>query len=299
MDLPKVGIIGLGVMGGGICQRLLDCQIPLTGLDISPERVAFFNEKGLQPASTPSQVVANSDFVILSLNHSDIVENVVFGPEGVAEAGSSEKMIIDMSSIDPERTRDMAEKLRDQTGMAWVDAPLSGGVPAVATGNLAVFAGGLVEDYEKSREVMAHLAVNYTHMGPQGAGQTTKLINQVLCACNFAVVAEATWLALKGGVAADRIPAALAGGRADSSIMQEYMAKIAAKDLSPTGRLDNMLKDLRMVQSFADKAEAVMPITGLVTEIHRQLCANGWGSEDNAAILQFFEGSTNKRDNDL
>jgi len=294
MDLPKTGIVGLGVMGGGICQRLLDSQVAVTGVDTSQERMTLFSEKGVAAASTPAQVTENSEFVILSLNHSDIVEAVVFGPGGIVEAATPEKMIIDMSSIDPERTREMAARLRKETGMAWIDAPLSGGVPAVAEGKLAVFAGGLEEDYEKSKKVMNHLSANYTHMGPQGAGQTTKLINQVFCACNFAVVAEATWLALKGGVAAERIPAALAGGRADSRILQEYMAKIAARDLSPTGRLDNMLKDLRMIQSFADQAGAAMPITGLVTEMHRQLCANGWGATDNAAMLKFFEGAVNE-----
>jgi 2-hydroxy-3-oxopropionate reductase len=293
MELLKIGIVGLGVMGGGICQRLLGCKIPVTGLDASPARMALFSDKGVVPASTPAEVAESSDFVILSLNHSDIVEEVVFGSGGIVDTAAEGKMIIDMSSIDPARTRQMADRLRQQTSMAWVDAPLSGGVPAVAEGKLAVFGGGSPEDFEKSHQVMDHLASNYTHMGPQGAGQTTKLINQVFCACNFAVVAEATWLALKGGVAAERIPAALAGGRADSRILQEYMAKIATRDLAPTGRLDNMLKDLRMVQSFADEAGAAMPITGLVTEMHRQLCANGWGETDNAAILIFFEGVVN------
>jgi len=290
MSSLKTGIIGMGVMGGAICQRLLDCEVQVCGLDRNPDHMEHFKDRGIKPAATPSEVAIQSEFIILSLNHSDIVEQVVFGPQGIVKEASPDKMIVDMSSIDPGRTREMAERLRQETGMPWVDAPLSGGAPAVAKGSLSVFAGGTAEDIAKSRRVMDYLASNYTHMGPQGAGQTTKLINQVFCACNFAVVAEATWLALKGGVSAERIPEALIGGRADSKIMQEFMAKMAVGDLTPTGRLDNMLKDLRMIHDFADRVGAAMPITGLVTEIHRQLCANGWGASDNAALMQFFKG---------
>ena len=126
-------------------------------------------------------------------------------------------------------------------------------------------------------------------MGASGAGQTTTLINQVLCACNFLSVAEATRLALDGGVEAHRIPAALAGGRADSRILQEFMPKMAAFDYSPTGRIDNMLKDLEAVQRYAMALRTPMPLTGLVTELHRIMVAAGIGAEDSAAYMKLFD----------
>ena len=171
----------------------------------------------------------------------------MFGHDGVAEAGDSRKLLIDMSSIDPEATRGLAARLAAINGMRWVDCPLSGGAPGAATGRLTIMAGGSVADFERARLVMASLAKNYTLMGEVGAGQTTKLVNQVLCAIGFQAVAEAIALAQRGGVAAERIPAALAGGRADSAILQEFGAKMALHDYSPTGRLDNMLKDLDSV----------------------------------------------------
>jgi 2-hydroxy-3-oxopropionate reductase len=114
-------------------------------------------------------------------------------------------------------------------------------------------------------------------------------INQVLCACTFLAVAEATHLALAAGVDAARIPAALANGRADSRILQEFMPKMAAFDYTPTGRIDNMLKDLEAVQRAATRLRAAMPLTGLVTELHRILVAGGIGGEDSAAYMKLFD----------
>ena len=142
---------------------------------------------------------------------------------------------------------------------------------------------------ERARAVLTELATNITHMGPSGAGQTTKLINQVLCACNFLSVAEATRLALDGGVDAARIPSALAGGRADSRILQEFMAKMGRYDYSPTGRIDNMLKDLEAVQRYAMALRTPMPLTGLVTELHRMMVAAGLGPEDSTACMKLFD----------
>ena len=173
--------------------------------------------------------------------------------------------------------------------MGWVDAPLSGGAPAAAEGRLTLMMGGETGEVERARGVLSAIAANMTHMGPCGAGQTTKLINQVLCACNFLAVAEATRLALDAGVDAARIPAALAGGRADSRILQEFMGKMARSDLTPTGRIDNMLKDLEATQRFSMALRTPMPLTGLVAELHRMMVAAGIGGEDSAAYMKLFD----------
>jgi len=151
-------------------------------------------------------------------------------------------------------------------------------------------AGGTDEDFERARAVMQHLAANYTLMGPSGAGQTVKLINQLFCGVMFQAVAEAVKLAEAGGVDARMIPAALAGGRADNRIMQEFMAKFAARDFSPTGRIDNMLKDLDSLQAFAMKTRTPMPMTAQVVEINRLLCMAGLGSRDSAEAMRLLDG---------
>ena len=131
-------------------------------------------------------------------------------------------------------------------------------------------------------------------MGPSGAGQTTKLINQVLCGLNFLAVAEATQLALDAGVDAEKVPQALKGGRADSAILQEYMPRFATKDYRRTGRIDNMVKDLSGAQDLARRTHTAMPLTALCAEIHRMLTAAGLGGEDQAALMEFFKGPDRK-----
>jgi 2-hydroxy-3-oxopropionate reductase len=186
----------------------------------------------------------------------------VFGKDGVASGAKPGTVIIDMSSIDPESTKDLAAKAAAQ-GLRWVDSPLSGGAPKALTGELTLMAGGEVQDVAAAHNVLKDVASNYTHMGPSGAGQTTKLINQVLCGLGFLAVAEATQLALDAGVDAAKIPQALKGGRADSALLQEYMPRFVAKDYRKTGRIDNMVKDLMMVNHDVDGAafqKAVKPV---------------------------------------
>jgi 2-hydroxy-3-oxopropionate reductase len=285
-----VAVIGAGIMGSAISTRLLETGHHVRVFDLDNTKVATLVDKGALAATSAAEAVASSRFCILSLNHASIVRAAVFGKDGVAAGAAPEKLLIDMSSIDPVDTADMSARLRVETGMAWVDCPLSGGMPAALTGKLTIMAGGTPEDFERAREVMQHLAANYNLMGPSGAGQTVKLINQLFCGVLFQAVAEAVKLAEAGGVDAALIPAALAGGRADNRIMQEFMAKFAARDYTPTGRIDNMLKDLDSLQTFAMKTKTPMPLTAQAVEINRLLCMAGLGSKDSAEAMRLLDG---------
>ena len=286
----KIAVIGAGIMGSAITTRLLQCGHKVQVFDIDSAKLTNLVAAGAKPAASPAEATHFSDFVILSLNHSDIVFKAVFNSDGVASKGTKDKLLIDMSSIDPAATAQMAKDLKAQTGMAWVDCPLSGGVPGALGGKLTIMAGGTNEDFERARAVMKDLSSNYTLMGSSGAGQTTKLVNQLFCALAFQAVAEAVKLAEAGGVDPAKIPAALAGGRADGRIMQEFMAKFAARDFTPTGSLGNMLKDLDSVQAFALKTKTPLPLTSAVTEIHRMLIAMGLGSKDSAEAMRLLDG---------
>jgi len=285
-----VSVVGAGIMGSAISRRLLQCGWAVSVYDRDTAKLAALKDAGANPVASVAAATAASKFVILSLNHADIVRAVVFGENGVLAAASPDRLLIDMSSIDPAETARMSAELKAKGGMAWVDCPLSGGAPGALSGKLTVMAGGSPEDFERAREVMVDLCANYTLMGPSGAGQTTKLINQLLCAVAFEAVAEAVKLAEAGGVDPTLIPAALAGGRADSRILQEFMAKFARRDYSPTGRIDNMLKDLESLQAFALKTKTPLPMTGTVVEIHRLLCAAGLGPRDSAEMIRLLDG---------
>ena len=289
-ELASVSVVGVGIMGTAISTRLLEVGHSVTVFDIDSGKTESMRAKGASVASSPADAAAASEFVITSLNSAVIVEKAVFGEKGIAERGTKDKTLIDMSSIDPTETKKMAERLAAEHGMDWVDAPLSGGAPKALIGKLTVMAGGTADAVARARRVMDSLCANYTHMGPSGAGQTTKLVNQVLCALGFQAVAEAVRLAEAGGVDAAKIPAALAGGRADSAILQEYGPKMAARDMTPTGRIDNMLKDLEAVQSFAMRERLPLPVTSTVAELHRLFVAAGIGSEDTAAAMRYFDG---------
>jgi 2-hydroxy-3-oxopropionate reductase len=292
VDTPpaSVAIVGVGVMGGAIATRLLDTGATVIVFDRDDKKTRALTEKGARAAHSAAEAARRAQFVITSLNSAKIVEAAVFGPEGVASSANADTLLIDMSSIDPDSTRGLAERFREATGGRWIDCPLSGGAPGALSGRLTVMAGGDEADFERARAVMDRLTANYTLMGPVGAGQATKLVNQVLCAIQFQAVAEAVALAERAGVNAERIPAALAGGRADSRILQEFGAKMARRDFSPTGRLDNMLKDLDGVQALARATLTALPATAIVAEIHRALVAAGLGPADNAELMRQFDG---------
>ncbi|MGB8814166.1 MAG: NAD(P)-dependent oxidoreductase, partial [Paracoccaceae bacterium] len=246
----RVALIGAGAMGGAIGARLLATANRLAVYDLDAARVADLVALGGIACGSAAEAAGQADVVIISLNAARIVRLAVFGPAGVAEGARPGTLIIDMSSIDPESTRVMAAEALAR-GLRWVDSPLSGGAPKARTGELTLMAGGTADDVADAYGVLQHLASNYTHMGPVGAWQTTKLINQVLCGLNFLAVAEATQLALDAGVDAAMIPQALRGGRAESAILQEYMPRFVARDYRRTGRIDNMVKDLNAAQDLA------------------------------------------------
>lgn len=284
-----VALIGAGAMGGAIGARLAQTGNTVHVFDLDADKVAELVAHGAVAAVSAAAAAAASDYIITSLNAARIVDIAVFGKLGAAEGAKPGTVIIDMSSIDPEATKDLAAKATAK-GLRWVDSPLSGGAPKAAIGALTLMAGGDPQDVADAHNVLKYVASNYTHMGPVGAGQTTKLINQVLCGLNFLAVAEATQLALDAGVDAAKIPIALKGGRADSAILQEYMPRYVAKDYRRTGRIDNMVKDLNGAQDLARRTNTAMPMTAICAEVHRLLTSAGLGGEDQAALMEYFKG---------
>lgn len=286
----SIALIGAGAMGGAIGTRLLETGHALRVFDLDTEKVDALVAKGATAAKSAADAAKGATAVITSLNASRIVGLAAFGENGISDGAAPGTLIIDMSSIDPEATREFAKTAADK-GLGWVDAPLSGGAPKAMIGELTLMMGGEADDVARAQDALKTVAKNMTHMGPAGAGQTTKIINQVLCGLGFLAVAEATKLALDAGVDAEKIPVALKGGRADSALLQEYMPRMATKDYRRTGRIDNMVKDLNMAADLSRQTGTSMPMTALCAEIHRMLTAAGLGGEDQAAVMEFFTGA--------
>jgi 2-hydroxy-3-oxopropionate reductase len=201
-ERTEVGVIGLGVMGSAIGRRLLETGRPILVHDVRSEAMAEFAALPAATAATPKEVAA-AGVVVLSLNTTALVEHVVFGPNGLLAGTGDGLLVIDMSSIDPAATRDFAARAAGQ-GAGWVDAPLSGGAPAAARGELTLMLGGKEEDIAAATPVLDALASRLTHLGPAGSGQLVKLVNQVLVGCGFAALAEAAALVRAADLPANR-----------------------------------------------------------------------------------------------
>ena len=285
--MMRVAVVGVGVMGSAIAGRLLDVGATLAVYDVVPDKCRALAARGARVATSPRDAAAAAEFAITSLNNADVVERAVFAADGLAAAAAN-TLLVDMSSIDPGRTAAIAARLAGN-GMGFIDAPLSGGAPAAARGALTLMIGGSAADVVRAEPLLKQLSARFTHFGGPGAGQTVKLINQIFCATHFFAVAEAVRFAEQHGVDATAIPAALAGGRADSAVMQEFMAKFARRDYSPTGRIDNMLKDLETVQAAALAKRIPLPVTSLIADLHRMLVAAGFGPNDSAEYMRLFD----------
>ncbi|MEJ8845076.1 NAD(P)-dependent oxidoreductase [Variovorax rhizosphaerae] len=287
----RVAVIGVGMMGTAIAQRFIDCGHQLSLHTRSLEKLRPLVDQGARAAASPADAARGCDFVITCVNSADIVRSVVFGGGGVAEVIAPPAVLIDMSSIDPASTRQLAQELRGRCKVAWVDAPLSGGAAKAAKGQLTVMAGGDADAVAHAHALMQDLCANYTHMGPSGAGQTTKLVNQVLCALGFQAMAEAVRLAEMGGVDAGRLADALRGGRADSNILQEFAPQMAARHYPPTGALSLVLKDVDGVQALARSAGLALPLTTAARQVYASLVDGGLGTAQVAELMRQFDGA--------
>lgn len=178
--VERLGYLGLGLMGTPMSRRLLDAGYQVSVWNRSEGKVAPLVEAGARRAATPRDVMANSDIAFMCVTDAAAVEEVIFGPEGLSAAPGAGKLVVDFSSIHPDAARDLATRLRATNGAGWIDAPVSGGTKGAEEGTLAIMAGGEAADIEPARPYVLAMARRFTHMGPTGAGQTTKLCNQVI-----------------------------------------------------------------------------------------------------------------------
>lgn len=286
-EQPTLGYIGIGLMGTPMAGRLLAAGFALTVWNRTASKAQPLVDKGAALGGNPADVAAKSDIVFLCLTDTKAVEEAVFGENGVAKGARKGAVLVDFSSIQPEATRVMADRLKAEAGMDWIDAPVSGGVPGAEAGTLAIMAGGDAAVFAKVEDVVLKMAARFTLMGPSGAGQTTKLCNQVIVGCTMAVLAEAARLATNAGVDATRLPEALAGGFADSKPLQIFLPRMVnAQHEPPLGHVYTMLKDLDSVCDLARSSTSPVPFTAMAAEQFRLLSVRG-GSEADA--LEIFK----------
>ena len=270
-SLPTLAFAGIGLMGLPMTQRLLAAGYPLSVWNRSLDKCAPLQALGAQVMASPAQLCAQADIVMLCLANTEVVREVVFGPGGIVETAKPGQLLVDFSSLEPAATREIAAELQARCGMHWVDAPVSGGTPGAANGTLAIMAGGRVEDIERVRPVLAHLGQRLTRMGDVGAGQVTKVCNQMIVACNALVIAEVVALAEQAGVDASLIAPALAGGFADSKPLQILAPQMAESQFEPVKwHVRTLLKDLDTAVKLSQQVGSATPLSGLAAQLMRQ-----------------------------
>ena len=287
---PAVGFIGIGLMGTQMVLRLLEDGFPVTVWNREPEACGPVVKAGAKQAASPADVTAAADIVQICVYDTGAVEACVFGDDRIIAAASPDKILVDHSTITQEATIDMAGKLHGETGMGWVDAPVSGGPEGSRAGTLTIMAGGEARDIERAWPAIDCLAGNFTHMGPLGSGQATKMINQVLCGVGVQLVAEAVRLGEVTGIDVEKVPACLAGGRGDSGQLQACFERMARRRFDPpTSLARQMLKDMELIVGIARANGAHLPVTELSTDIFRRYVAAGNGDEDTISLFRMLE----------
>ncbi|WP_165820198.1 NAD(P)-dependent oxidoreductase [Microvirga sp. KLBC 81] len=292
---PTLGYIGLGKMGSPMVMRLLSAGLPVHVWARNPDRLGPMLQAGATASSSPRDLAENAEIIFTCLSDTAAVEEVVLGPEGISAAQRSRGILVDMSTVSPDATIRMAAELKSRCGREWMDAPVSGGTTGAQAGTLTIMVGGSSANLGRVRPFLDHLGKRITLMGDIGSGQTTKLINQTIVACTMMVLAEALGLAKRTGLDVAALPAALAGGRADSTMLQHLWPRMVENDFAPTGTIQSMVKDLKLVQSLGQAVHAAMPITAIVAELHQWLMANGFADEDLTSAYRIFRPIGNER----
>ncbi len=289
MKKLRIGYVGIGLMGLPMTRRLLERGYTVAVCDLVAVRTDAARAAGATVVATPAEAARGTDIVLLNLPTTEAVERVAFGEHGVASALRPPRLVVDFSTIKVHKGRAFAAKLREKTGCGWIDAPVSGGPPACAAGTLTVMAGGDTAEIECVRPLMADISGQFTPMGPSGAGLTAKMINQLIVGCGHAVLAEAVVLAEAAGIDAARIPECLAGGYADSSMLQKLYPRMVKRDFAPQGYARQLLKDLEMLNEFAGALKSPLPMTGQALSLYRMLVHLGHAELDSAAVFKLYE----------
>jgi 2-hydroxy-3-oxopropionate reductase len=286
--MKKIGFIGLGIMGKPMARNLLKAGYTLTVYDILPEAVQAVVDAGAKPGSSSKDVAAKSEIIITMLPNSPEVKEVVLGKNGVLEGAKPGTILVDMSSIAPLASKEIAEEARKK-GVAMLDAPVSGGEPKAVEGTLAIMVGGPKDTFEEVKDILALMGSSVTLVGQIGSGNMTKLANQIIVALNIAAMSEAMVLAAKSGVDPEKVYRAIRGGLAGSTVLDAKMPLALDGNFKPGFRIELHIKDLMNALDTAHEVGVPVPLSSAVMEIMQALKVDGKAKDDHGGIIQFYE----------
>jgi 3-hydroxyisobutyrate dehydrogenase len=289
--IKKVGFIGLGIMGMPMARNLMKAGFTVTACNRTAFKTEILASEGAEKADCPREVARVSPVVITMVSDTPDVESVIFGKNGIIEGIQPDSVIIDMSTISPQATQQMAARLKEK-GVHMLDAPVSGGEQGAINAALSIMVGGEAAIVERCRPILAAMGKNIVHIGGNGAGQTVKLMNQILVAGTLNAVAEALVYAQKSGVDLEKAIDAVKGGAAGSWQLSNLAPRIVQRDFRPGFMVDLMQKDLNLVMGAADTLRVTLPATSLVHQLFYSLQASGEGRSGTQALVKALERVT-------
>ncbi|MFS0783750.1 2-hydroxy-3-oxopropionate reductase [Bacillus sp. 1P06AnD] len=288
----KIGFIGLGIMGKPMSLNLLKAGYEITVFDLNTDAVNDVADAGAMKAVSPKDVAANSEIIVTMLPASKHVKEVVAGANGILEGIQKGALIIDMSSITPAVTKELALAAQ-QLEADMMDAPVSGGEPKAINGTLAIMVGGSKESFERALPVLQAMGSDVTLVGENGCGVTAKLANQIMVNLNIAAMSEALVLAAKMGIDIEQMYKAIRGGLAGSSVLDAKVPLILERNFKPGGRIDINMKDITNVMDTAHEFDVPLPLSSHLLEIFHALKADGKAGDDHGGIVQYYEKLAN------
>lgn len=286
--MKNVGFIGLGIMGKPMAKNLLKAGHQLVVYDIVPEPVAELVAAGAAAAKSCAAVASQCDVVITMLPNSPHVREAVLGPGGIAEGARPGTIVVDMSSIAPLASREIAAALAER-GVAMLDAPVSGGEPKAIEGTLAIMVGGPEAVFEEVKELLSKMGASVTRVGEIGSGNVAKLANQIIVGLNIAAVGEAMVLATKAGVDPAKVFQAIRGGLAGSTVLEAKMPLILARNFKPGFRIELHIKDLTNAIETARSLGVPSPLSEDALLMMRTLAEEGHAKDDHGGLVQYYE----------
>ncbi|MBV6396205.1 MAG: 2-hydroxy-3-oxopropionate reductase [Anaerolineales bacterium] len=290
--MERIGFIGLGIMGRGMTHNVLKAGWDVTVWNRSAARMEEFISAGAKGASSPADLAAQCDVILICVSDTPDVEEVLFGANGVSAGVKRGALVVDHSTISPQKTVEMAKRLNAQ-GAAFLDAPVSGGSEGAKNGTLSIMVGGEAADVERALPVLQACGKTITHVGPQGAGQTVKLVNQILVVVNQLAASEALLFAQAGGLDLAKTIEAVKGGAAGSWMLANRGPQMIVRDFRPGFTIDLQQKDLRLVLESADALGVPLLATSLVFQLYRTLQAQGLGGDGNHGLVKALEQMMN------
>jgi len=288
----RIGFIGLGIMGKPMALHIIEKGYETYIFDLNTNAVNELEALGGNACNSNSEVAKNSDVIITMLPTSKHVSQVLFSENGVANNSTPGTIIIDMSSVSTEDSREVATKLKS-CNLQFMDAPVSGGEPMALEGRLSIMVGGEERDFEKVLPLFQSMGENIVHFGENGTGSAAKLANQIIVSINLAALSEACVYASKSGIDLNKLFEAISGGLAGSAIMEAKMPSIIERNFEPGGKIETNFKDLGNIQHSANALGIPLPITNIVKEIFSSEVANGNSKKDHSYIIDFFEKIAN------